>query len=833
MSRSANGSMGDRDIAGGFLAWSDEAPTIMLQPHDRPATAARCPCVTWGFATRPEPEADPLLTKTPDAETKARRAWEARVERFVKLFDRDAPAKSPGQDHGPFRAVQDGDLRLPLIGDIEGAAGALSGMRSRNFNFDWRGIPCVLEVQFHAEFAHFLIIMSPHLHRRDFRTDPNAAEPWERDIWPDEGRTWTRLIDELRMLGDAKRVGDTYYLPDITRGPSGQDHGWPVTEKEDFEREVNKASDFVYKDVWRLLIADLAAAAEQASREAETIGGRLEFGRRRDEALVPGEAFSSLRLAVTGPIEPLLGHEIDASDQPDPMVDANGLAPRRMERFLAKREPVLKRVFAESPDREFIAHGAQRSRHVFVSSLSSSLPYAILKKTGGVHTSKRMREAGVELLRDEDAGPRALLFFIRDPAPPIRASVQRELSDDAAAAPVAEEDAQAAAPGPYEKLSGEPEVHQLGRLLERLHSVELFRAAALLDLNAIDRYDRALRHVGRSLDAINIRNIGDSRRVEGAALREVFRQIKAMETTVDGEDAPRGGLSYRVSRASLYVQTLDRRLGELKIAPIPTWQPLDEFIARRAQRRFDTIAELGDRRDRLLRRLTLLVENLQWDELNEVQNDAAKTLQAADFIAYFSAAFGASAVGATIGSVANLDLIVEYFQSTVMADFWPWYRGALTAFGHTSLESEAESNPYGGAYFGGAVGIVICLLLFVNRWLSKLIGGLRRWIDKMTVARGATRLNDRGWKARLLGAASLVPNALQWARYLATGVIIAALVLPSGLAGDLVSSVWDSVARLVGSLWPAAVEPTEPSSLGGVEQPSDAAAGESAPSTEE
>ncbi len=658
-----------------FMTWSEEAPRIMIQPHDRPATAACCPCVTWGFAVRPKRDCDPLTADTPEEEERRRKLWLDDINEFVGLFQRSMDGK-PQEDNGPFRHRGDDGIVGAKITDelgdanfdADAAADNKLGLRSRNFRFNWRGVPGVIEVQNHTEFVAFLFILGFDLPRARLKTGDGVAPP-ELGAWAPEA------METQRALRDA--------LDTILEDDGSSDEGAAVAE----------AAQVAFEDVWRDFADDIARAWRDVRKTPRPAKGQIR-GRRMTGPPLMGEAFTAFRLVVAGPIapreDPPVGGEAAA-----PLEQGEGRALDRedMAKFLYKRDAAIRRLFPESPDREFVAHGAERSRHIFVSTLSSALQYEIYR---GDNEIKREPHRVYDA---DQTTPRGVIYFIRTPR------------------------------------GRGPNSHQIGRLIERLHSLEVFRAAALFDFRSLRFADRVLRQLGQKLDALTLSNIAFRRKIASDELWEVFKQLRNLDrdpkNPINDDDGrktggARGGLSFRVSRANLYVGTFGRRLEELKIQAIPTWQPLNEIMERRLRRSFDLIEEIGERRDRLLRRLTLLIEHLQWDELNEVQRDAGKTLQAADFIAAFSVIFGAGAVGATVGAVSDLATTTDYMRETIALRAATVLEAIPDAIDRHAVDPGAESggppkpeiNPLGGALLGIAFGVLLTGVLGVRRVLQ-------------------------------------------------------------------------------------------------------------------
>ena len=524
-----------------FFEWSENAAEFVTKPHDRPAPPVRSPCVSWGFSIRPKRGRDPIDALNKDDEETRKKAWIAALndalsvfddDRFVFPFDQDLPqlhfdAKS--QLGGQFGRDKKNVPPIQIV--------------SKHFPIVWRGVPGEVQVETHTEFASFLFIFSPRLYLPDWleriKGPGYHVAHGDTPIWRD-------LRDHLGLVGK-----ETAQL----------------AEQGLFPGAVDRAQSFLYGEFWDAFAADLVTVFKQRHRDRKLSGGWSP-----DEPIFPGEVFASLRIVAA---------RCDDSwrEGKDDEVALDPMAPQEAFDFLKRRVKVIDRLFPPSPQREFVANLALKSKCVFVSPLGSTITHQL-----------ETEDYAAKYDGDDVA-----------PTPPSRALIL---------------------------LKSRPDSHQLGRLIERLHALQTFRIAALFDYNRLLDVGSELRRLGFELDKFIVGSRDRSPTRTKRDLNHILSKLQEL-----GEEI-RGGLSYRVSRSTLYVASFERRMDEMSTTVIDTWQPYDEFIQRRLKRTFDYVADLGERRNRLLQRLQLFIERLQWDELHDVQHETRRTLQSTDVIAY-------------------------------------------------------------------------------------------------------------------------------------------------------------------------------------------------------
>lgn len=360
-------------------------------------------------------------------------------------------------------------------------------------------------------------------------------------------------------------------------------------------------------------------AADMTRAAKEKDGGALlqETGR-----LIPGQAFSSLRGLILRTDDAWRGPDVRKK------TPITGMELDEAWTLLEERRLSIGCAFAEGRDREFVGGLLLGGQAVFASTLGSTVPDQLANGAAALH---RFEEGYLPASR--------YLLFLRE----------------------------------------RPDSSQLGRLVERIHSVEAYRLAALRNLKEIRDAADEIRFFGLKLDALDV---ADETR-QKALLEDILKRLRVQAQAV------RGGLSYRINRSNLYVAAFRQRMDELRGKQIEGWQPYHVFVERRSAQTYATIASVETLRQSLIGRVQLLLERLQWHELTEVQRDAETTLRSTDGIAYIATIFGSAAVGVEIGPA-----LAEWAPDTSVAVSLP------------GLGPEAQA-----AWFGFTIGCVIGAIL--------------------------------------------------------------------------------------------------------------------------
>ena len=204
---------------------------------------------------------------------------------------------------------------------------------------------------------------------------------------------------------------------------------------------------------------------------------------------------------------------------------------------------------------------------------------------------------------------------------------------------------------------------QCARLLERFHSVETLRLAAMRDLKAIRECGRRVRFEGRQLTTLEGESVLKQSRERPfefmARLEDISDRITNVSIDKYGKETVTGGLPYRLNRSQFYITIFKNRLDEFRIVPIETWQPYDEFMRRRVFQSFDYLDRLSARRTALLDRIHAQFAAIQAYNLSrntellvQLEEDNNAALRATDRVTYVLSIVGAATLGAAVGEGA-------------------------------------------------------------------------------------------------------------------------------------------------------------------------------------
>jgi hypothetical protein len=257
---------------------------------------------------------------------------------------------------------------------------------------------------------------------------------------------------------------------------------------------------------------------------------------------------------------------------------------------------------------------------------------------------------------------------------------------------------------------------QIGRLIFRLNDLAVMRALALRDLELIKRAGRYARPLGRRLDELFAKIT-----MGGEVTRRDINDLYKALNNLGAETA--GGLSYRINRARLMGQGYRRTLADMEAERIEGCQTYDEFMRRRVYHEFDSIDRIGIRIERLTARAASLLS------LVDTNNDLQTTRRIAGLTE--KVADSQTVMADSQKAIADSERRIEHLQGTA-----EWLVGL------------------GGCYYSGNI-------LFHG---VKAIPALSRWWPGAAAIRQSFRQEA-------------IVTAVEFACYLATGLIILALIV--------------------------------------------------------
>lgn len=172
--------------------------------------------------------------------------------------------------------------------------------------------------------------------------------------------------------------------------------------------------------------------------------------------------------------------------------------------------------------------------------------------------------------------------------------------------------------------------YQLGRLLERIHTIGASRLAALKNLDRIRNIGRRVQAMGLELDRITRPQEPKLDEIENFLVRLNALGTEKYNSKIVGDDEIRDGASYRISRAAFYVSVVETRLQDLGIERIEKWQPYDEVLRRRLFPAYKFIGDVGDRIDRLRERVNSILSMIETRNSRELLEDRNKQIASQD-----------------------------------------------------------------------------------------------------------------------------------------------------------------------------------------------------------
>jgi len=175
---------------------------------------------------------------------------------------------------------------------------------------------------------------------------------------------------------------------------------------------------------------------------------------------------------------------------------------------------------------------------------------------------------------------------------------------------------------------------QIGRIVDRIHTLGTVRIAALIGSRNLRELSEKLQGVGDKLANLqtDVNKINERKLLDPDAARiynnpQLFRDLNTIQTRLSqiSDSVGSGGLAYRVERSRYYVQQFRELVPALRIQRIEGFQPYDEFVIRRMSGIYDEIDRLGIRFERAYGRLNSLLAQINTMDAIERQEELIKT----------------------------------------------------------------------------------------------------------------------------------------------------------------------------------------------------------------
>lgn len=159
---------------------------------------------------------------------------------------------------------------------------------------------------------------------------------------------------------------------------------------------------------------------------------------------------------------------------------------------------------------------------------------------------------------------------------------------------------QKTAPIRYLVLAKTKNYRQIGRLIDKIDALGVYRLTALRDFQKV-------REAGKELQKIE--EVIDRAHPDVAVQPEFVSRVSEMLDDVG--DGVEGGLAYRLSTSIHYAQNLKHLIASMRFQKIVGFESYDEFVERKLFRIYDYTEVVGRRMERMNRRRAALLTQLQ------------------------------------------------------------------------------------------------------------------------------------------------------------------------------------------------------------------------------
>ncbi|MEL6979958.1 MAG: DUF3422 family protein [Pseudomonadota bacterium] len=655
MAKGGAGAGGRRPNPLKHLKWDGLTKLYSAEAHDRPSPPLFAPCISFGFSLRPEAGKDPIESDTPTEQGDRRLEWVEKINVILAAFEdeRFRPAGAVETDRFAL-------TRGSYTGRGDGESGAEKDadrfrLVSKNFRIRWNNkdgegarwrLPGYVVVDQQHEYTSFLFTLS--LRERDAPrlkptasdldpadlVDPTAETPRLKPLpWPEQRFPEDTLPHDIENALDYLSTANFRGYDDLP---------------DDHAEKIKSITKLLIDGVWDQFLIDLKSACRDLTKDGAP---KLDFidstSRKNDviawinknDVVFPGEAFSSLKGVVVRQ-DQFWDQIDDKRERPSRYFEKeayNALEDRRL---------LLREFFNDGltdlRNREFIGSRIVSKQAIHVTTL------------GSTQFDSALENKKVTVSADDVVSPTRYFVMLKD----------------------------------------RPDAPQLGRMIERLHTLETLRIASVIDIDDLRDMGVGLRHEGARLD----RWFQSERKswFGRQSLEKIIGNIAGL-----GENV-RGGPTYRISQASLYQDAYARAIEDLREDRIETWQPYEIFIRRRLQESFDFFKEVEDRRDFIFQRVQILLQR-------NLERETNANLRSTDNLSLLAA------------FIAPTTLFVSIHETMTDLDLMPWLRRFLeNAIGvEARLAFEPSTFPI---IYAAAQGIVVgAIILLCIRALFPLL----------------------------------------------------------------------------------------------------------------
>jgi hypothetical protein len=158
---------------------------------------------------------------------------------------------------------------------------------------------------------------------------------------------------------------------------------------------------------------------------------------------------------------------------------------------------------------------------------------------------------------------------------------------------------------------------QMGRLIERIHALDTYRLASLVELTNLNAANDRLKVFEKRMRSA----------ITSGELHDAQKELSDIEASCSG------GVDYRIERAQRYISGFRSMAAQLRVRRVEGYQPYDEFVQRRIGSFWAFISRLGNRIERARSRLDSLNVKTQTLEQQKQTEEQTKLLRFAEIAA--------------------------------------------------------------------------------------------------------------------------------------------------------------------------------------------------------
>jgi hypothetical protein len=482
----------------------------------------------------------------------------------------------------PFPVVQESSLAFTLWWYSEAAEGRPASSGDPS--------PEALRVRVQVEAQRDHITLSFFL---------DASKPWNADRCCSSSEATGQL--RKRILAHAEAVDEICGARAKTCDPTKpivpeRELGSDNADSMQKAKALLAACDFLYEEIWDAFLKDFGLTLEKI-------------------ATPQGQIFANFRSAVI-------------STSGIPIENGTGIAPHdAFERFDASSNecnavmrgfwPFVRRMTPYADEKEHVACAVMGYRALYVTALNTDTNYV-----EGQECKNRLQEVPAGSLPEmPDPGDPSAVIPPDDPRFENRAMRALLL------------------------VKGEPNVRQLGRIVERFNSLGTMRIFALKSYPLVRDASNHIRICGERLDEVvgawtrsraevedaykeqtqgldpqsSARDKGKKQKLDdekndklSKIADEIEKYLLYIHADLDtvSKRVP-GGLLFRVSRANYYAQMIKINVKLLKIKNVETWVTYEQFLERSVLPTYEFIVRTGQRLEGLRSRLQVITQSIQ------------------------------------------------------------------------------------------------------------------------------------------------------------------------------------------------------------------------------